>query len=307
MNGLLSVVIPTFRRSDMLERAIESILKQTYKNIECIVVNDNYKGDEYSHRLYDIINKYSHDPRVKLVEQERHINGAAARNAGIRASQGEYIAFLDDDDYWEPNKAEIQICVLSNLDSSWGAVSCLMRVYNKNGLIQATIPYKDGYIHFDILSRRVSLGTGSLIIRRTALDQSGYWDESLYRFQDLQFFSYLSKKYKIKLISKYLHNRDSCDSTNRPTVEKYETLKNAFFESIEPLLADLPWKQQRFVKIMYNFESAYLYWKNGKKMIAAKNIIGVLRYPQTILYSIERMYKRFYTKRFRSINNKKYK
>ena len=88
INDLLSVVIPTYKRSEMLCRAIESVLNQTYNKVECIVVNDNTPGDEYSQLLYSTLDKYKVDDRFHFVEQKVHKNGAAARNARHQSSKG---------------------------------------------------------------------------------------------------------------------------------------------------------------------------------------------------------------------------
>ena len=128
IQGLVSVVIPTYKRADKLKRAIDSVIGQTYPDLEILVVNDNEADDEYTERLKKIFADIT-DSRVRLVMQEKHINGAAARNAGIKASKGEYIAFLDDDDVWAKRKIERQVDTLSSLDESYGAVSTLFRSF----------------------------------------------------------------------------------------------------------------------------------------------------------------------------------
>ena len=72
VKGLVSVVIPTYQRSDLLTRAIDSVLNQSYEQIECIVVNDNVPNDKYSLALYDLLKQYSVDDRFKFIEQEKH-------------------------------------------------------------------------------------------------------------------------------------------------------------------------------------------------------------------------------------------
>ena len=88
-NTLVSCVIPSYKRADTLRRAIDSVLAQTHKELEVLVVDDNIAGDEYSNALRKIIEEYKDDGRVKLVTQPKHINGAEARNAGVRASHGD--------------------------------------------------------------------------------------------------------------------------------------------------------------------------------------------------------------------------
>ena len=122
VEGLVSVIMPTYKRSEKLLRAIDSVLNQTYKNLELLLVNDNEPFDEYTELLKKRVEKYSNDERFHLILQDKHINGAVARNVGIRQARGQYIAFLDDDDWWELNKLEEQVKELKSLDDSWGAV-----------------------------------------------------------------------------------------------------------------------------------------------------------------------------------------
>lgn len=290
IKALLSVVIPTYKRSDMLCRAIDSVLNQTYIKVECIVVNDNTPGDEYSQILYSMLEKYKDDERFCFVEQEVHKNGAAARNAGIKVANGEYIAFLDDDDYWDKEKAEVQIKELEVLPEDWGAASCLMMLHNKGKVVMANLPYRDGYIYFDVLTRRTSMGTGSLIIRRTALDDTGYFDENLRRFQDPQLFSCLTEKYKIKLVKRYLHHRDIDDAQNRPTIATIKALQEDFYNSISDQLGRLPEKKVKVLKTIYDFDMVPLYWRGGEMYESIKRIFAVLKYPNSLKLAFERVF-----------------
>ena len=305
VKGLVSIIIPTYKRSVLLKRAIDTALKQTYKNIEILVVNDNISGDEYSNELYTLIDSYT-DSRLTLVEQDKHINGAAARNAGICIAKGEYIAFQDDDDYWELEKIERQVELLSSLDESYGAVSCLMRLYKNGKLTFSSLPYRSGYILIDILDRRTSMGTGALLIRRNALDQVGYFDENLKRHQDLQIFARLTAKYKIQLDSVYLHNREIIDNQNRPTPEMLEEIKSAYYESIRDILNSLSPRARKKIFIMHDFECAYTLVKSGKKKEGVRKALVVLKMPETIGLAIIGLYRRIIQKKMKYILDKKY-
>ena len=288
---LVSVIIPTYKRSELLEKAIYSVLNQTYSNLELLVVNDNNKNDIYSIELYEKINNIA-DIRVRLVEQERHINGAAARNAGIREAKGEYIAFLDDDDFWEPKKIELQVELLSTLGEEWGAVTCLMRLYSNGKLVQACLPYRDGDILLDILERRTSMGTGALLIRRVALDKVGYFDEELIRHQDLQLFSFLASKYKVFLDKKYLHNRELKDRRNQPSPEKLVEIKNAYFMSIMPIMNSLNKFQRRRIYLLHDFETAYAFIKKKKYVEGIRRSLLLLLNPYAFYLANERIVRR---------------
>lgn len=306
VKDLISVVIPTYRRSDMLTRAIDSVLGQTYANVECIVVNDNIVGDEHSQVLYENLKVYENDPRFRFLEQEKHINGAAARNVGIRAAKGEYIAFLDDDDYWEKEKLQLQVDWLKAHDETWGAVSCLSRRYYNGELAFAGMPYPTGNILMDILCRRMGLGTGAVLMRRTALDNAGYFDESLMRHQDLQVFACLAAKYKIGLVKKYLFNIEARDAQNRPTVEKLQKIKSDYFTSIRDIMDSLTPAQRKRVHIMHDFECAYAFYRNGRKKEGLLMAFGVFRSPVTLYLAAVRMIRRIGAKRLRKYLNKKY-
>lgn len=117
---LVSVVIPTLNRPKLLLRAIDSVLSQTYREIEVIVVVDKPDQDTVS-AVQSV-----HDPRLKLIVNPYSWTGAGARNAGADRAAGEWIAFLDDDDEWLPNKLERQIAFASGRAPA--LVSCLSRI-----------------------------------------------------------------------------------------------------------------------------------------------------------------------------------
>ncbi|MBR3039861.1 MAG: glycosyltransferase family 2 protein [Lachnospiraceae bacterium] len=305
VKGLVSVIIPTYKRSDSLKRCIDSVLNQTYRKLELLLVNDNTVGDEYSKQLYRLLEGYS-DERLIFVEQEKHFNGAVARNVGIRRAKGEYIAFNDDDDYWELQKLEHQVKILSGLDESWGAASCLMRIYNGDKLLESMVPYKDGSILLDILDRKTSMGTGALLIRHKALDDVGYFDENLVRHQDLQLFACLTEKYKVKLEKVYLHNREIHDGQNRPDPVRMMEVKKAFFESIEPIMNRLKKSDRKKVLIMHKFELAYHFYKYGDKKDGIRSALAVLQTPATFFLAIHRLIQRGIQKKFRRQLERKY-
>lgn len=303
--GLVSVIIPTYKRNQMITRAVMSVLNQTYSELELLVVNDNEEGDSYSIELYKMLGTIQ-DDRLHIVKQDKHINGAAARNAGIREARGEYISFLDDDDFWDTKKLEYQVKELSLCDVSFGAVACLMRIYKSGRLVSASMPYRDGYILVDILDRKTSMGTGSLLIRRSALDETGYFDESLLRHQDLQLFARLTQKYKIKLQRIILHNREIGDSQNRPTIDSIETIKMKYFRSIKDIMDSLPQRKQRIIHVMHEFECAYLFLRNKKIKRGMGIIIRVVSMPETLYLANHRIIKRMVSKLFRNTINHRY-
>ena len=117
---LVSVIIPTLNRPKLLLRAIDSVLRQTHQEIEVIVVVDRPdEGTVSAVRSVD-------DPRLQLVVNPYSLTAAGARNAGADRATGEWIAFLDDDDEWLPNKLEKQIAFATSRSSV--LLSCLSQV-----------------------------------------------------------------------------------------------------------------------------------------------------------------------------------
>ena len=110
----VSVIIPSFKRPDLLERAIKSVLDQTFQDFEIIVVDDNAPGDikKQTRRIVESFN----DGKLRYVSHERNKGNASARNTGIGLASGEYIAFLDDDDVFLPKKLEVHVSGLEKSD-----------------------------------------------------------------------------------------------------------------------------------------------------------------------------------------------
>ncbi|MBO8157757.1 MAG: glycosyltransferase family 2 protein [Bacillaceae bacterium] len=131
----VSVIIPTYKRSDFLERAIDSVINQTYKNVEIIVVDDNDPDSSVRKNTEEKVQKYLNKyENIMYLKNKKNLGGALARNEGIYHSTGYYITFLDDDDIYLPEKIEKQVAYMNehDLDLSFTDV----RIHNeKNKLI----------------------------------------------------------------------------------------------------------------------------------------------------------------------------
>lgn len=110
MDKMVSIVIPTYGRSKTLKRALDSVKNQSYDNIEIIIVNDNPEGSHNAKVVQNIVEKYGKIKNgVTLINNKNNVGGSEARNIGLRASVGDYISFLDDDDEILPLKIEFQL------------------------------------------------------------------------------------------------------------------------------------------------------------------------------------------------------
>lgn len=119
MKDLISIIIPTYKRSDMLSRAIDSCLNQSYTNIEVIVVDDNNPKSKFRELTSHFMECYNENKKVKYIKMKKNEGGAQARNYGIEHAKGKYITFLDDDDYFLDGKLEKQLRFMkdNNLDA----------------------------------------------------------------------------------------------------------------------------------------------------------------------------------------------
>lgn len=289
--GLVSVVIPTYKRSEKLERAVNSVLAQTYKNIEVLVVSDNEPDDEYTAEAKRKIDSLG-DSRARLILQEHHKNGAAARNAGIRAASGEYVAFLDDDDYWEKDKIQLQVEQLLSLDETWGGVCCKNKAYVDGKLVAALLPFKDGWVCKGVLARMLHISTDTILLRHNALDDAGYFDENLKRHQEVQLMGFFTQKYKIKLLNMYLVCVDSTTNENQPSPDGMKAIKEVFFQSLDPVLQKMSAKDRRDIEIMNAFELGTLYLQYGNKREGLKLCMRVFSTVRTPFYTIEYVMKK---------------
>lgn len=290
--NLVSVIIPTYKRSLKLSRAIKSVLNQTYSNVEVLVVSDNEPHDEFTLEAQKIVDSFR-DSRVRLVVQDHHKNGAAARNAGIKASTGEYVAFLDDDDFWDKEKLELQVPILNSLDDTWGGVSCKNKIFKNGKLTHLQLGYKSGYLFKKILLRMMEVSTDTILLRKRCLVETGMFDESLLRHQEVQMLAFFTQKYKIKLLDKYLCNVDIDDNQNRPNPEKLKKIKKDFLKAVEPITDTMSFYHRYSMKLIHRFELGGIYYLSGDKWHGFIYSVPVLLSPTATYVAARKLFRRW--------------
>lgn len=273
--ALISCVIPTYKRSETLTRAIDSVLSQTYPNMEVIVVDDNNPDDEYSQYVRTLIaDNYANEPRVRYLAQEKHINGAVARNFGVAHADGEYVAFLDDDDEWRPEKVRRQADYL-NAHPEVGGVTCLYSIYRNGEVIGGLKPYDSENLQLKVLSRQVSMSTPTFMGRKDLMVQSGLFDPTLLRHQEIQFFTDFLNVASIEPINEDLVKVHADSEINRPNLEKLIGVKEAFFKSVEKTIAKYDKKTQRKIRNAHHFEVIYVALRQKRLGIAFKYVFKI--------------------------------
>ena len=194
MAPTVSVIIPTYNRAHLVGRAIRSVLNQTYQDFEIIVVDDGSTDN-----TEEVVKSFN-DPRIRYIRHEKNRGGSAARNTGIRAARGEYIAFLDSDDEWLPEKLAKQLPVFEK-DSTCGAVYTDLLYMLPDGSVKLCQNYRpEGWILKKLLSSNVVGTTSSVIVRRECFEKIGLFDESLPSCQDWDMWIRIAKRYSFRKI-----------------------------------------------------------------------------------------------------------
>lgn len=145
---LVSVIVPTYKRTEMLSRALDSLLSQTYSNIEVVLVNDNGENKSYNDSLDKIVEKYiSLFTKFKYIENKKNKGASEARNIGVEKASGSLVTFLDDDDIYHPEKVSKQVNLFNNSTvPNLGAVYCQIRTVDEytNKILDQTSNFYKG-------------------------------------------------------------------------------------------------------------------------------------------------------------------
>lgn len=175
---MISVIITTYKRSEFLPLAIESVLNQGYKNFEVLVVDDNGNDGEDRKNVELIMKKYEENSKVLYLKYDENKGACFARNYGIKNSKGEYIAFLDDDDEFYPTKLEKMYKLLvKNKEKKVGIVCSRMNIFDAvsgKKIRKSIYNGKEGVLYnlYDYLSGKVIIqGTSTLIFVKEALEK----------------------------------------------------------------------------------------------------------------------------------------
>ncbi|GAK55292.1 glycosyl transferase, family 2 [Candidatus Vecturithrix granuli] len=176
--SLVSIIIPTFNRGNAIHNAIQSIIHQTYEDVEIIIVDDGSTDDTKT-----VVAAFSQkDQRIHYVQSTTNRGAQAARNMGIRAARGEWIAFLDSDDRWLPNSLQKRLEVALKAGVNVVHSECWV-LRNHEEKEYFGIPPLEGNIYRELLQQPGPLFP-SLLIAKKALQQIGDLDEHLLAYQE---------------------------------------------------------------------------------------------------------------------------
>lgn len=291
MNKLVSVIVPTYKRINILKRAIRSVINQTYNDFELLIINDDINNDKI---VIDAINEFN-DNRIRFFNNNRTKGANGARNTGILNTKGEFIAFLDDDDEWLENKLEEQIKCLNNRPNNFGGVYSGYYI-ERNSKWQKYFGLKEGKLLNEVVLNSVKICTGSnLLIKASVLDKVGLWDEDLLRQQDLEFLIRFLIHYDLAFdnnlaVKIYGHNTPNPKKAFEER-EKYLVKISSFLNLLteqerKVFYSDHYRRQSAFLFKLNEDKKASKYWvnaKNIKSISLRKDIKLMILYIKSIL------------------------
>lgn len=215
----VSVIMNCFNSSAFLKESIESALSQTYKNFEIIFFDDASIDDSLK-----IAQKYG--DRIKCFKSEKKISLGRARNLAIEKSSGNYIAFLDCDDIWLPEKLEKQVAVFEK-DNKIGLVFSDVRYFNEKGDIFSAYEAKKpptGAVFRQLLQKNFLCVSSVMVKKEALLSLKEWFDKRFTGIEDWDLFLRISRDWKIEFVdevlARYRMHQKSWTSLNQPAFPK---------------------------------------------------------------------------------------
>lgn len=215
----VSIILPTYNREHLISFAIQSVLNQTYSNFELIIIDDGSQDN-----TGDVVRAFD-DARIQYIQHDHNAGVSAARNTGIKQAKGKYIAFLDSDDEWLPEKLEKQLQLFWSQPTVAVIYSWLKIQKDSQDNNDQTIRSSKhrGYIYNDLLYTNI-VGTPSTVIaKRECFESEIRFDSNLSCCEDWDVWLQLAKYYQFDVILEPLvkyreHNEASRGSTNSKAV-----------------------------------------------------------------------------------------
>ena len=263
----ISVIIPNYNYARYLDQAIQSVLKQSYDNLELIVVNNGSTDNSL-----EILEKYEHE--IRLVNQP-NLGQSGARNSGLSLSTGEFIAFLDADDFWEPTKLEMQSMLM---DSATQLVYCGISPFKDPGneKLPSVVPKYRGdcasyFLDFPGASIVLS-GESTVLFSRDLLLKVGLFDLELNSTAGWDFFRRCSRYTNFDFVSEplvnyRLHSSNMSNSNNQVILDMRQAYSKLFEDKDWPI----PNKNKIAIRrtLEWSYFKTYLRTHNIKLAVAS--------------------------------------
>lgn len=267
---MVSVVIPTFNRSAKLLRALRSVFAQTFKQFEILVIDDG------SDNSAELVQGEFGDGVVYL---RGHAAGvAAARNLGIARSLGQYVAFLDADDWWYPEKLETFI-VAARAHPDTGLFYSKMHIVNEGGdIIRATPIRTRGPVVYPEIAEGNFIFNSTVVVKKSCVDQVGGFDTTLSGCEDWELWIRVARRFPARLIPHVLVAYEHLSAGS--FTSRYETWVSAHDEVIAKTLRNDPAMTRRWVNRIrsgVSYAKGSIYLGAGQERLALEQFKLALR------------------------------
>lgn len=250
----VSVILPTYNRPTLLRRAIASVLRQTYRDFEVLVVDDASEHDPGA-LVQDM-----GDERVRLLRHAENRGNAAARNTGIRAARGRFLAFLDDDDEWLPEKLEVQVAVLESSDADEALVYCARRLMENGQVVGVDAPGRQGHVLDDMLPWGL-MSCPSVVLKAEVLDTVGHFDERLRRGVDEDLWRRIARSYRVRYVDEVLVTCHGGHSDRVSTVETAQQIREDIYrweDKLEKFRQEFEERPTRYAIVLRRLGERYI-------------------------------------------------
>ena len=230
-NIIVSIIIPTYNRAGLLKKSINSVLNQTFKNFEVIIVDDGSTDN-----TENVIKSFNNS-KIRYIKNKKNIGAATARNIGIKTAKGKFIAFQDSDDEWLPKKLKKQVEILTAHQNNNIVYTGFWRIKDnrKTYIPLNRVKCKEGNIYKELLEGNF-ISTQTLLMKRECFEKAGMFDENLPRFQDWELVLRLSKHYDFKFIDKPLalcyYTPKSISTDSDALLKAFKIIKEKYFKDL---------------------------------------------------------------------------
>lgn len=245
---MITTIIPAYGKPELLQNAICSVQNQTYSDWELIVVDDNNPKTEDRLQTQKILDKFtSEDSRIRYIKHPRNLNGAAARNTGIYQARGEYIAFLDSDDEYYPQRFQKCLNALQNVSSKVAGVYTGCEFKRKGKKFRTVKTVKPGNFMVETLACTFLFCTGSnLFMKASAVRQLQGFDESFLRHQDYEFLVRYFEEFALAAVPEVLVIKNN-ENTNVPNVDRIIQIKKQYLRKYNTIITGLPSDKKDYI------------------------------------------------------------
>lgn len=295
-NPLVSVIIPVYNRENLITKSVFSVLNQSYRNLEVIVIDDN-SNDRTKERVLEI-----KDSRLIYHRNRINLGPSKSRNEGIKLSKGELVAFQDSDDEWYPEKVEKQINLIIKSSDDTAAVYCGMEFFDfqSGAKIGEDVRKFNFGENFRTGKNLYTPATVTVMIKKSVLDEVGYFDDSLFAAEDTELAIRVSKKYKYEFVNEALVKVTRNHKQLTENVKNYTLAKEIIFNKHKDYLSrGILFELCKEIANYYILKSDYLTAKKYLKYtfgykFNATTIIQYLTltiYPSLLYAAYKRKYK----------------